>query len=251
MAGHNKWSKIKRLKGALDQKRGRIFSRLAKEITVAAKAGGGDPDGNPRLRSAILAARAQSMPNDNIDRAIKRGTGADAAAASLEELVYEAYAPGGVALIIEVATDNRNRTAQDLRHIFSRNHGNLATPGAVSYMFHRKGQITVPAATIGEDAMLEVALDAGAEEFTSDETHHVITTAPDRLYAVAEALKTAGVQADEQKLTYVPETMATITDPAQAAQVVRLIDALEDNDDVQAVHSNFDAPDEVLAKIES
>src|SRR5260221_7340643 len=249
MAGHNKWSKVKRLKGALDQKRGKLFSKLAKEITVAAKMGGGDPEGNPRLRSAILAARAQSMPSNNIERAIKRGTGAEADSAALVELIYEAYAPGGVALMIEVATDNRKRTAQDLPLIFSKNPGNLATPGAGPYMFHKKGQITVPAAAIGEDELFEIALNAGAEELVSDDSHHVVTTAADRLYAVAEALKTAGVQADSQKLTFVPENTVTVTDPAIAAQVVRLIDALEDSDDVQNVHSNFDATEEVFEKI--
>ena len=249
MAGHNKWSKVKRLKGALDQKRGKLFSKLAKEISVAAKMGGGDPEGNARLRSAILAARAQSMPNDNIERAIKRGTGTEADSGALEEMTYEGYAPGGVALIVEVATDNRNRAAQDLRLIFSKNHGNLATSGAVSYMFHKKGQITVPAATIAEDTLLEIVLDQGAEELASDDAHHVITTAPDRLYAVAEALKTAGVQADTQKLTFVPENTVTITDVSLAAQIVHLIEALEDNDDVQNVHSNFDATEEVLEKI--
>lgn len=249
MAGHNKWSKVKRLKGALDQKRGKLFSKLAKEITVAARIGGGDSEGNPRLRSAVLAARAQSMPGDNIDRAIRRGTGEDAGLGMLEELIYEGYAPGGVAVIIEVATDNKNRAAADLRLIFSKNHGHLASSGAVAYLFQQKGQITVPVATLSEEKMIELALEAGAEELQSDEEQHVITTAPDRLYAVTEALKRAGVASDSQKRTFLPASLVQITDPAVAAQVLRLIDALEDNDDVQNVHSNFDAPNEVLAKI--
>lgn len=249
MAGHSKWSKVKHIKGAADVKRGKLFSKLSKEITVAAKMGGGDASANPRLRSAILSARAQSMPNDNIDRAIKRGTGEGGSAQSFEELVYEGYAPGGVAVIVEVATDNKNRTAADLRLIFTKHHGNLASSGSVSYMFHRKGQITVPVASIAEDRLLEIVLDAGAEELNSDEGYFVITTAHDRLYAVAEALKVAGVAAESQKLTYIPETTVPVADEHVAAQVIRLCEALEDNDDVQNVYSNFDVPEEVLAKL--
>jgi YebC/PmpR family DNA-binding regulatory protein len=245
MAGHSKWSKVKHIKGPLDQKRGQLFSKLAKEITVAAKMGGGDPAGNPRLRSAILSARAQSMPNDNIGR----GTGEGGEAANYEEMVYEAYAPGGVALIIEAATDNKNRTAAELRLIFSKHHGTLASPGAVSYMFHRKGQILAPAQSVPENRLLECVIDAGGEELTSDEDFHVVTTAADRLYAVAEMLKNAGIQAESQKLTFVPETHVTVTDENAAAQVLRLIHALEEGDDVQNVHSNFDAPEELLAKV--
>ena len=249
MAGHNKWSKVKRLKGALDQKRGKLFSKLAKEITVAAKMGGGDPSGNARLRSAILAARAQSMPGENIDRAIKRGTGEDEAAANYEEHLYEGYAPGGVALLLEVATDNKNRTAADLRLIFSKNGGSFASSGSVAYLFHKKGQIAIPRSAIDEDRMLEIALECGAEELTGDEAHHILTTAPDQLYAVAEALKTAGLGADSQKLTYVAASSVEVTDEVIAAQVLRLIDALEDNDDVQQVHANFDVPESILARI--
>jgi len=248
MAGHSKWSKVKHIKGPLDQKRGALFSKLAKEITVAARLGGGDPGGNPRLRSAILAARAQSMPNDNIDRAIKRGNGEGVEAANIEEIVYEAYAPGGVALVIEVATDNRNRAAADLRLVLAKNHGTLATPGAVSYMFHRKGRITVPAASLGEERLLELVIDAGGEEMTTDDEHHAITTAPDHLYAVADSLKGAGVQTDSQKLTFVPETQVIVDDPAVAAQVVRLIEALEDCDDVQHVHTNFAPTEAAIAQ---
>jgi YebC/PmpR family DNA-binding regulatory protein len=249
MAGHSKWSKVKHIKGPLDQKRGQLFSKLAREITVAAKMGGGDPDGNPRLRTAILAARAQSMPSDNIERAIKRGTGEGADAANYEETVYEAYAPGGVALMIEVATDNRNRTAADLRLILTKNHGSLATPGAVSYMFHRKGRITVPAEAIAEDRLLELVIEASGEELSSEEGLHVVTTAPDRLYSVAETLKQAGVPAETAKLTFVPEMPAPVTDETTAAQVVRLIEALEDSDDVQHVHTNFEPTAEALARI--
>jgi YebC/PmpR family DNA-binding regulatory protein len=249
MAGHSKWSKVKRIKGAIDVKRGKLFSKLSKEITVAARMGGGDPSGNPRLRAAVLAARAQSMPNENIDRAIKRGTGDLDGAAHIEELVYEGYAPGGIALIVEVATDNKNRTAADLRLIFTKNHGNLASSGSVSYMFKRKGQIFVPQGGAGEDELLAIILEAGADELTADGEHFVITTAPDHLYSVAESLKNAGVPADSQKLTYLPDNTVPVYDETVAAQVLRLCDALEDNDDVQNVHSNFDLPEELLAKL--
>src|SRR5471030_881560 len=172
MSGHSKWSKVKRFKGALDAKRGALFSKLSREITIAAKTGGGDPDGNARLRSAILSARAQSMPNDNIERAIKRGTGEGAEAQHFDEIVYEGYAPGGVAVIVEAATDNKNRTAAEIRRIFSKNDGNLATSGSVSYMFHKKGRITVPRNTIPEERIFELALEAGAEELTTEEEQY-------------------------------------------------------------------------------
>jgi YebC/PmpR family DNA-binding regulatory protein len=249
MAGHSKWSKVKRIKGAIDVKRGRLFSKLSKEITVAARMGGGDPSGNPRLRAAVLAARAQSMPNDNIDRAIKRGTGEIDGAGHIEELVYEGYAPGGVALIVEVATDNKNRTAADLRLIFTKNHGNLASTGSVSYMFKRKGQISVPMSAVGEDDLLGIILEAGADELTDDGEHYLITTAHDHLYPVAEALKAAGVPIDSQKLTYLADTAVSVYDESVAAQILRLCDALEENDDVQNVHANFDLPEELLAKL--
>src|ERR1700741_4187514 len=199
MAGHSKWSKVKRFKGAIDAKRGKIFSKLSKEIPIAAKSGGGDPAGNPRLRSAIQAARGQSMPNDNIERAIKRGTGEGMEAQHFDEIVYEGYAPGGVAGIVEAATDNKNRTGAEIRSIFTRNHGNLASSGSVSYMFHKKGRVSVPRGSIGEERIFELALEAGAEELTTEEEQYVITTSHDQLYAVAEALKNAGVTTDGQK----------------------------------------------------
>lgn len=249
MAGHNKWSKVKRLKGALDAKRGKLFSRFSKEITVAARLGGGNPAMNPRLRAAVQSARSQSMPNDNIERAIKKGTGA-VGAQTVEEMVYEGYAPGGVALIVEAATDNKNRTAADMRLIFTKNHGNLGGPGSVSFMFHRKGQITVPVAAAAEDKLLEIILDAGAEELTTDDEHHVIITPPDQLYAVAETLKKATIEPDAQKLTYIPENSVTVGDEETAAQVLKLCDALEDCDDVLSVHANFDIPDHILAQVQ-
>jgi YebC/PmpR family DNA-binding regulatory protein len=249
MAGHSKWSKVKRFKGAIDAKRGRIFSKLSKEITIAAKTGGGDPNGNPRLRSAIQAARAQSMPNDNIERAIKRGTGEGVDAANFEEIIYEGYGPSGVAIIVEAATDNKNRTAAEIRSIFTKNNGNLASAGSVSYMFHKKGQIVVPLSSIEEDRLLEIVLEAGAEELTTEEDQYLIITSHDRLYAVADALRKANVTTDGQKFTFIPDTTVPVADEDVARQVLRLCDTLEDDDDVQSVYSNLDIPDEMLAKL--
>ena len=234
---------------AIDVKRGALFSKLAREITIAAKTGGGDPNGNARLRSAILSARAQSMPNDNIDRAIKRGTGEGSDAQHFDEIVYEGYAPGGVAVIVEAATDNKNRTAAEIRSIFTRNNGNLASSGSVSYMFHKKGQINVPCGAIDEDRLFELALEAGAEELTTEEKQYVITTSHDQLYAAAEALKNAGVTTDGQKFTFIPDTTVPVHEEAVALQILRLCDSLEDDDDVQNVYSNLDIPDELLAKL--
>jgi YebC/PmpR family DNA-binding regulatory protein len=249
MAGHSKWSKVKRIKGAIDVKRGALFSKLAREITIAAKTGGGDPDANARLRSAILSARAQSMPNDNIERAIKRGTGEGVDAQHFDEIVYEGYAPGGVAVIVEVATDNKNRSAADIRRIFSKNNGNLATSGSVSYMFHKKGRISVPRGSIEEERIFELALEAGAEELTTEEEEYVITTSHDQLYAVAEALKNGGVATGGQKFTFIPDTTVPVHDEAVALQILRLCDSLEEDDDVQNVYSNLDIPDDLLAKL--
>ena len=249
MSGHSKWSKVKRFKGAIDTKRGQIFSKLSKEISIAAKTGGGDPDSNPRLRSAIQAARTQSMPNDNVERAIKRGIGEGSEAQHFDEIVYEGYAPGGVAVIVEAATDNKNRTAAEIRSIFTKNDGNLASSGSVSYMFHKKGQITVRRAGIDADRILELALEAGAEELTTEEDEYVITTSHDQLYAVADALKKAGITTDGQKFTFIPDTTIPIADEAVARQIMRLCDALEEDDDVQNVYSNLDIPDDLLARL--
>src|SRR6266481_4984482 len=244
MSGHSKWSKVKRFKGALDAKRGALFSKLAREITIAAKIGGGDPDANVRLRSAILSARGQSMPNDSIERAIKRGTGEGVEAQHFDEIVYEGYAPGGVAVIVEAATDNKNRTAAEIRSIFTRNNGNLGASGSVSYMFHKKGQIIVRRDSIDEERIFELALNAGAEELTTEEDQYLITTSHDQLYAVAEALKQANVTTDGQKFTFIPDSTAPVSDETVARQALRLCDALEDDDDVQNVYSNLEIPDE-------
>ena len=250
MAGHSNWSKVKRFKGALDAKRGKIFSRFSKEIMVAARMGGGDLNLNPRLRTAVLAARAQNMPNDTIDRAIKKGTG-EIAGGIVEELLYEGYGPAGVAIILDAATDNKNRTAADIRSIFSKNHGNLVASGAVSYLFRRKGQIAVARAQVEEDKLMEIALEAGAEDLVTDEDLYVITTPHDHLYQVGEAVKNAGIHIESQKLTFLPTTTVTLANEELASQVLRLCDALEENDDVQNVYSNFDISDELLAKLSS
>ena len=250
MAGHSKWSKVKRFKGALDAKRGKIFSRFSKEIMVAARMGGGDLNLNPRLRTAVLAARAQNMPNDTIDRAIKKGTG-EIAGGIVEELLYEGYGPAGVAIILDAATDNKNRTAADIRSIFSKNHGNLVASGAVSYLFRRRGQIAVARAGVEEDNLMEIALEAGAEDLVTDEDLYIITTPHDHLYQVGEAVKNAGIHIESQKLTFLPTTTVTLANEELASQVLRLCDALEENDDVQNVYSNFDISDELLAKLSS
>jgi YebC/PmpR family DNA-binding regulatory protein len=248
MAGHSKWSKVKRFKGALDAKRGKIFSRYSKEIMVAARTGGGDLSLNPRLRTAVVAARSQNMPNDTIERAIKKGTG-EIAGGVLEELIYEGYGPGGAAIIVEAATDNKNRTAADIRSIFSKNHGHLAASGAVSYMFRRKGLITVARGAVEEERLMDIALEAGAEDLAVEDESFVVTTPQDRLYQVGEALRIAGVTAESQKLTFLPGTMVTIDQENQASQILRLCDALEENDDVQNVYSNFDISDELLTRL--
>ena len=250
MAGHSKWSKVKRFKGALDAKRGKIFSRFSKEIMVAARMGGGDLYLNPRLRTAVLAARAQNMPNETIERAIKKGTG-EIEGGIVEELMYEGYGPGGVAIIVEAATDNKNRTAADIRSIFAKNHGNLAASGAVSYMFRRKGQIAIGKTGVEEDKVMEVALEAGAEDLITDEDLYIVMTPHDHLYQVGEAIKNAGIQFESQKLTFVPNTMVAVVHEELASQVLRLCDALEENDDVQSVYSNFDISDELLARLSS
>jgi YebC/PmpR family DNA-binding regulatory protein len=189
------------------------------------------------------------MPNDNVDRALKKGTG-ELGSQVVEEIIYEGYGPGGVALIVEAATDNKNRTAADLRSIFAKNNGHLAGSGSVSFMFHRKGQITIPGSSAGESRLFEIIADAGAEDLTSDEDHHIVTTPPDHLYAVAEALKKASIEPDSQRLTYVPESSMAVEDPAIARQILRLCDALEDCDDVLNVYANFEIADDILAEVQ-
>ncbi|GAB4170196.1 MAG: YebC/PmpR family DNA-binding transcriptional regulator [Terrimicrobiaceae bacterium] len=248
MAGHSKWSKVKRSKGALDVKRGMLFSKLSKEILVAAKMGGGNPALNHRLRAAIESARAQSMPSDNIERAIKKATG-ELASADVEEITYEGYAPGGVALLVETATDNRNRTAADLRSIFTKNHGSLGGPGSVAYLFHRIGHVML-APPVSEDFLMDVAVGAGAEDYVDDGDMIIVKTPPDRLYAVSSALRDRGVEPVSQKLVYEASTLVNVMDVETGRQVLRLCDALEENEDVLAVHSNFDLPDDLISRLQ-
>lgn len=248
MAGHSKWSKVKHIKGVVDVKRGRAFSKLSREIIIAAKAGGGEPRLNARLRTAIDAARAQNMPNDTIDRAIKKGTG-ELGGETPAEITYEGYAPGGVALLVESVTDNKNRTSADLRSVFTRNHGSLGTPGSVSHLFARKGEIRLPLAAADEEKVLEAALEAGADDVSQDGEEHVILTAPDRLFAVGDALRAQHLEPTSHKLVQIPLTTIPVADLATAQQVIRLYEALDELDDVQNVHANFDIPEDVMEQL--
>jgi YebC/PmpR family DNA-binding regulatory protein len=248
MAGHSKWSKVKHIKGVVDVKRGRVFSKLSREIIMAAKAGGGDPRLNARLRTALDAARAQNMPNDTIDRAIKKGTG-ELGGEAPSEITYEGYAPGGVAMMVECVTDNKNRTSADLRSVFTRNHGSLGTPGSVAHLFARKGEIRLPLTAATEDAVLDAALEAGADDVSRDDEDHIVLTAPDQLFAVGDALRTRQLPPASQKLIQIPLTTIPVADRSTAQQVVRLYEALDELDDVQNVHANFDIPDELLEQL--
>jgi YebC/PmpR family DNA-binding regulatory protein len=238
MSGHSKWATIKHKKGALDAKRGKIFTRLIKEIMVAAKAGGGDPDGNPRLRGAIVAAKAENMPNENIQRAIKRGTG-EIEGAQYEDITFEGYGPGGVAVIVEVLTDNRNRAVSEIRHAFSKNGGNLGESGSVAYMFSKKGVIVVAKSAAGEDKLTEIALDAGADDLNDDGEYWEILTGQKEFEAVREAVKGAGVETESAEVTMVPSTYQKL-EGSQASAMMRLLETLEDLDDSQNVYSNFE-----------
>ncbi|TFI59974.1 YebC/PmpR family DNA-binding transcriptional regulator [Sphingomonas parva] len=246
MAGHSKFKNIMHRKGAQDKKRSAMFSKLSREITVAAKMGTPDPAMNPRLRAAVLAAKAQSMPKDNIQRAIEKASGGDAD--NYEELRYEGFGPGGVSLIVDALTDNRNRTATNVRTIFSKNGGNLGASGSVSHGFDRLGLITYPAAAGSADAVLEAAIEAGAEDVESDEDGHQVWTAQESLHEVAKALESSLGEAESTKLAWRPQTPVSV-DGDDAGQLLKLIDALEDDDDVQTVWGNYEVSDEVLEKL--
>ncbi len=248
MSGHSKWSTIKRKKGAADAKRGALFGKLSKAITIAAREGGGDPDMNPALGMAVQKAKEGNMPNDNIQRAIDKGTGAGADAAMIERITYEGYAPGGVAVLVEVLTDNRNRAASDVRYVFSKNGGKLGTTGSVSYLFERKGVILVPKDGVDEDELMELALEAGAEDVEVSESDYRVVTAPEDFAAVRGSLVEAGVAFDNAEITMQPQNSINL-DASTAKQTLRLIDALEENDDVQEVYANFDISDEVMASM--
>ena len=247
MSGHSKWSTIKHKKAAKDAKRGKIFTKLIKEITVAARLGGGDVKANPRLRPAVLAARAQSMPGDTIDRAIKKGTG-ELEGVSYEEVTYEGYGPGGVAIMVEALTDNRNRTVADVRSIFDKHGGNLGSAGSVAWMFTKRGLITVERAGADEDAVMEAALEAGADDVTEAGDLLEVLTAPERFEAVKNALDHAKIAQASAEVTMMPSSTTAISGK-QAEQMVRLLEALEDHDDVQHVSSNMDIAAEELDKL--
>ena len=247
MSGHSKWATIKRKKAATDQARGKVFSKYIKEITIAARQGGADPEANPRLRSAIAAARSVNMPASNIERAIKRGSG-EVGGATYEETQYEGYGPGGVALLVEVATDNRNRTAGDVRHIFTKYGGNLGEAGSVAYMFRPRGVILVDKGAAAEDALIEAALEAGADDVNSEGDSYEVLTPPAAFERVREALKTKGIPLQGAELTKLASLQVPLSEK-EAEAALRLLDALEDHDDVQKVYCNFNVPDEILAKL--
>ncbi|MBI1920917.1 MAG: YebC/PmpR family DNA-binding transcriptional regulator [Geobacter sp.] len=246
MSGHNKWSTIKHKKGAADAKRGKVFTKIIKEITVAAKLGGGDPIGNPRLRTAVDKAKAENMPKDNIERAIKKGTG-ELEGVTYEEINYEGYGPGGVAVLVEVMTDNRNRSVSDIRSIFTKCNGNMGETGCVSWMFDQKGFIVFPKA-VDFDRLFEVALEAGAEDVADEEEQFEVTTDPSNFIEVREALEKAGFKPDNAEITMIPQTMVKL-EGKNAENMLKMMDRLEDNDDVQNVYANFDISTEEMEKL--
>ncbi|MGO4130096.1 YebC/PmpR family DNA-binding transcriptional regulator [Janibacter sp. RAF52] len=250
MSGHSKWATTKHKKAAIDAKRGKLFAKLIKNIEVAARTGGGDLAGNPTLYDAVQKAKKSSVPNDNIDRAVKRGSGAEAGGADWENITYEGYAPGGVAILIECLTDNKNRAATEVRTALSRNGGSLADPNSVAYLFNRKGVVMVPKAEKGEDELLEIVLEAGAEEINDfGETWQIVSEATD-FVAVRTALQEAGVDYDSAEASFLP-SMQVPLDAEGAKKMIRVVEALEDSDDVQDVYTNGDISDEVLAQLEA
>ncbi len=248
MSGHSKWSTIKRKKGANDAKRGKIFTRLIKEITVAARSGGGDPEGNPRLRSAIITAKTENMPKDNIARAIKKGTG-EIDGEVYDEILYEGYGPGGVAVLVECMTDNRNRTVADVRHYFTKSNGNLGESGCVAWMFEKKGLILVDKETVSEEELMDQALEAGAEDMVEEGGEFQIFSAPEELDDVRNALGEAGVTFLDASVSMIPKNTVDVMDEKVARALLKLLENLEDHDDVQNVHANFDIDDELMEQL--
>src|SRR6266542_6723117 len=246
MSGHSKWATIKHKKGALDAKRGKIFTRLIKEISIAAK-NGGDPDTNPRLRTAILAAKAENMPADNIKRAIQRGTG-ELPGVSYEEFTLEGYGPGGVAVLLDINTDNRNRTFSEVRHVFGKNGGTMASAGAVSYLFHKKGDIVVPKSAASEDDLMSIVLEAGADDLRDNGENWEVVTDPGSFEAVVEAVKKAGIEPASASVAMIPQNYIKL-EGQQASTMIRLMEALEEHDDVQNVHANFDIDQKLLEEV--
>jgi YebC/PmpR family DNA-binding regulatory protein len=244
MSGHSKWSTIKHKKGAADAKRGKIFTKLIKEITVSARLGGGDPNANPRLRSAIAAAKAENMPKDNIERAVKRGTG-ELEGTVYEEAIYEGYGPGGVAVLVESLTDNRNRTVADIRHLLSKHAGSMGEAGCVAWMFAKKGFIAVDKSKADEEKLMEIALESGAEDISEGQTEFEVTTTTSKFEEVKKALEKHGIPMAVAEITMVPKNTVKL-DKEKAQQMLKLMDVLEDSDDVQHVYANFDISDEVM-----
>ena len=245
MSGHSKWSTIKHKKGAADAKRGKVFTRIIKEMTIAARLGGGDAEGNPRLRAAIAEAKANNMPKDNIERAVKRGTG-ELEGATYEEVTYEGYGPGGVAIMVEALTDNTNRTTPEIRHIFEKNGGNLGTPGSVRFQFEKKGYFAIEKSAVGEDKLMELALEAGADDLqTDDPDAYEVVASPENFEAVRQALEKNKIPTLEAKLGMIPSNYVKIDDN-KSKQAMRLMEMLDDHDDVQNVWSNFDVPEELM-----
>ena len=251
MSGHSKWSSIKHKKGAADKKRGQLFSKLSRALIVAAREGGPDPAANLALANAIEKARSYSMPKDTIERAIARGAGTDADAAVYETVIYEGYGPEGVAVLVEALTDNRNRTASDVRHLFTKYGGNLGTTGAVAWLFERRGVVLVPADGVDEDELTLAAAEGGAEDVDLDGTTYLVSAAPEALSAVRTAIESAGFAIDAAELSMVPKTTVAIEDESTAKKVVRLVEGLEESDDVQDVYANFDIPEHVLEAVAS
>jgi YebC/PmpR family DNA-binding regulatory protein len=249
MSGHSKWSSIKHKKGAADAKRGKLFSKLTRAIIVAARDGGPDPAGNLALQNAIEKARSASMPKDNIDRAIAKGAGTDSDSAAYETVVYEGYGPAGVAVIVEALTDNRNRTAGEVRHIFAKNDGNLGTSGAVAWLFERRGVVLVPADGSDEDELTLAAAEGGADDVTRDGSSFQVLSAAEELATVRDAVSGAGFEIESAELTMLPKTTIAVEDENEAKKILRLIDQLEDDDDVQEVYANFDIPERVLESV--
>ncbi len=243
MAGHSKWANIKHKKGKEDARRGKVFTKLIKEITVAARMGGGDPSANPRLRSAILAAKAENMPKDNLERAIKKGTG-ELEGVNYDEMTYEGYGPGGAAIIVESLTDNKNRAIADIRHIFTKYGGNIGSTGCVSWMFDKKGLIVVDKKTANEELLMEIAIEAGAEDVKDEGDEFEVITAPDDFEAVKEALDNAKILCSSAEVTMIPQNYTRI-EGADAEKMIKMMDALDDCDDVQNVHTNADIPDDM------
>lgn len=247
MSGHNKWSTIKHKKGAADAKRGKMFSRLIKEITIAARMGGGDADGNPRLRTAVLTARAANMPKENIERAIKRGTG-EIAGVNYEEIVYEGYGPGGVAMMLEVLTDNKNRTVAEIRHIFDKYDGNLGESGCVAWMFDKRGVIEILAGGLSEDEVMELALEAGAQDVKAEGDTFEITADPGDFEDVRSAVEGKGWKIELAEITMIPQTTVKL-EGKKAEQMLKMMDTLDDHDDLQKVSANFDISEEEMMRI--